>query len=212
MSLFKEFVLNDPPPSANVAVMGIPGMSMIGRHVMEKLMELTKAVEFVKCVPQFLPDMLLGEDDGKPYVPGIDLYKSAKGKPDLLMATSNFQVGLTPTPYSYWLAEYLVRKAQQTSSERMVVFDSVTKDHAEHPGTFYIASDRSSAKWAKGLKLRPLRPGRVAGLSPIIVATCRLYKIPAVGVISVMNDQSKPAAHVNKSFAALVRLIDLQVP
>jgi predicted ATP-grasp superfamily ATP-dependent carboligase len=212
MSLFKEFVLNDPPPGANVAVMAIPGTTMIGRHVVEKLMEITKAAEFIKCVPQFLPDVLLGEDDGRPYVPGIDIYKSTKGKPDLLMATSNFQIGLTPAPYSYWMAEYLVRKAKQVSSERVVVLDAAVKDHAGHLGTFYIASDSSSAKWAQGLKLRPLHPGKVMGLSPVIVATCRLYKVPAVGVISVMNDRSKPAAHVNRSFAALVRLIDLQVP
>jgi predicted ATP-grasp superfamily ATP-dependent carboligase len=212
MSLFKEFTLNDPPPGANVAVMAIPGLTMIGRHVMEKLMDLTKAVEFMKCVPQFLPDILLGEDDGRPYVPGIDLYKSTKGKPDLLLATSNFQIGLTPAPYSYWMAEYLVRKARQTSSEKVVTFDSMAKDHEGRPGTYYIASDRSSAKLAKSLKLRPLRPGRVKGLSPVIVATCRLCKVPAVGIISVMNDQSKPTAHVNRSFAALVRLIDLQLP
>ncbi|HYA21995.1 MAG TPA: PAC2 family protein [Thermoproteota archaeon] len=212
MSIFKEFVLNDPPPGPNIAVIAIPGTTMIGRHVVEKLMELTKATEFIKCVPQFLPDVLLGEDDGRPYVPGIDIYKSTKGKPDLLMATSNFQIGLTPAPYSYWMAEYLVRKAKQISSERIVVFDSTVKDRAGHLGTFYIASDSSSAKLAKDLKLHPIHPGKIPGLSPVIVATCRLYKIPAVGVISVMNDKSKPAAHINRSFAALVRLVDLQVP
>jgi len=212
MSLFKEFTMNDPPPSSNVAVMAIPGATMVGRHVVEKLMDLTKAVEFAKCVPQFLPDLLLGEDDGRPYIPGIDFYRSTKGKPDLLLATSNFQIGLSPAPYSYWMAEYLVRKARQIASEKVVIFDSMASDHEERLGTFYIASDRTSAKSAQSLKMRPLRAGMVRGLSPLIVATCRLYKMPAVGIVSVMNAESKPTAHINRSFAALVRLIDLQIP
>jgi len=212
MSLFKEFVLSDPPSTPNVALVAVPGTLTLGRHVIDRVMDLTKAVEFSKCVPQFLPDVLLGEEDGRPYVPGIDLYKSTRGKPDLLIVTSNFQVGLSPSPHSYWLAEYIVRKVREASSERILVLDSVIKDQEGQTGIFYVANSKTSAKWAKSVGLRPLQLRRIGGLSSLVVPISRLYKLEALGVVSVIGDATKAASHVNRVFGALVRLIDLQVP
>jgi len=212
MSLFQEFVLNDPPTSPSVAVVAVPSSTTIGRQIMDKLMDLTKAVEFTKCVPQFLPDILLGEDDGKPYILGLDLYKSTRGKPSLLMVTSNFQVGLSPAPYSYWMAEYIVRKARQVNSSRLVVLDSVSREKAGRQGMFYIASDKHSAEWAKSIKLRPLPPGVVRGFSSLLVSACRLYKFQSLGIISALNDGARTTSFVNAGMSALVRSVDLQIP
>ncbi len=210
MSVFTEFPLGELPSPANVMLIGLPGVSVVGRRVVDKILEVTKSTELLKTVPHFLPDILIADEEGRPYLPGLDFYRSNKGDPTIVSVTSNFQIDLLPSPFSYWIAEYLVRKAKEFSCNKIAVLGTVL---GKKTVIFYLASGEAFSPSIESLNLTPLQHRSIEGISALVLPMSRFYKIPAIELaFQVTADGSAPPSLVNDGFSLLVRLLDLNIP
>jgi len=210
MSLFTEFQLGELPSPPNEMVVGLPGISIVNRRIIDRTLEATKSSELLKTVPHFLPDILIADDEGRPYLPGLEFYRSTKADPSIISVTSNFQLDLLPSPFSYWIAEYLVRKAKEFSCNRIAVLGTVPGNKTD---VFYAANGEELSLSATSLGLSPIPNRNVEGISTLLLPISRFYKIPAFELaLEVPMDGSVPASLINDGFGFLVRLLDLQIP
>lgn len=210
MSLFSEFPLGEAPLPPSSMLIGLPGISPIGRRIIDRVLQITKSSDFLKIVPHFLPDVLMVEDEGNPYVPGLELYRSNKGEPSVISVTSKFQIDLIPSPFSYWIAEYIVRKAKELSCNRIIALSAIV---GKKPGIFYASNKEELSYLAASVGLNPISSYYLEGLSSLVLPISKLYRIPSIMItFQVSASGSVNPSFVNDGFGYVIRLLDLKIP
>ncbi|MEM0219357.1 MAG: hypothetical protein QW314_04170 [Thermoproteota archaeon] len=204
--MFREFLIEEPAERLRTLLVMIPNVSQVTSRISERMVEVGKFTQYSKVVMHFLPDILLSDELGDGYLPGLELYKPSKGSEvQLGIITSKLQINQLPVPYSYWLAEYIVRKAKALSSSFIITvsdFDYI------RPGVRFFASSRELAKNVmESCDIKPVRKSYFYGVSSLIVPVSKLYKINAVSLVSLITKETQPQVLIN-AFNSLLRLLE----
>lgn len=204
--MFREFLLEEPVEKVRTLLVMLPNVSQITSRISERMVEIGKFTQYSKVIMHFLPDILLSDELGDGYLPGLELYKPSKSSElQLGIVTSKLQINQLPVPYSYWVAEYIVRKAKLLSSNFIITvsdFDYI------RPGVRFFASSKELAeKVAKDCEIRPVRKSYFYGISSLIVPVSKLYKINAVSLVSLITKETQPQV-LTYTFNSLLKLLE----
>lgn len=204
--MFREFFLEEPPDKAKILLVMLPNISQTTSRISDRMIEAGRFSQYSKIVMYFLPDVLLSDELGEGYLPGLELYKPSKSSElQLGIITSKLQINQLPVPYSYWVAEYIVRKAKKLSSNFII---TVSDFEFIKPGVRFFASSKELAKKVtENCDIKPVKRSYFYGISSLMIPISKLYKINAVSLVSLISKEAQPQV-LTSTFNSLLRLFE----
>ncbi|MGB9759088.1 MAG: hypothetical protein ACP5KW_05715 [Thermoproteota archaeon] len=204
--MFREFLLEEPVEKVRTLLVTLPNVSQITSRISERMIEVGKFTQYSKVIMHFLPDILLSDELGDGYLPGLELYRPSKNSElQLGMVTSKLQINQLPVPYSYWTAEYIVRKARALSSNFIITVSDF--DYVRPDVRFFASSKELAEKIAESCNIRPVRKSYFYGISSLIVPISKFYKINAVSLVSLVTKETQSQV-LTYAFNSLLRLLE----
>jgi proteasome assembly chaperone (PAC2) family protein len=204
--MFREFLLEEPIEKVRALLVMLPNVSQITSRISERMIEVGKFTQYSKVVMHFLPDILLSDELGEGYLPGLEFYRPSKNSElQLGIVTSKLQINQLPVPYSYWTAEYIVRKARALSSNFIITVSDF--DYVRPDVRFFASSKELAEKISENCNIRPVKKSYFYGISSLIVPISKLYKINAVSLVSLVTKETQPQV-LTYAFNSLLRLLE----
>lgn len=204
--MFREFLLEEPAERIKTLLVMLPNVSQITSRISERMIEIGKLTQYSKVVMHFLPDILLSDEFGDGYLPGLELYRPSKSSElQLGIITSKLQINQLPVPYSYWTAEYIVRKAKALSSNFLITVSDF--DYVRPDVRFFASSKELAKKVEESCGIRPVQKSYFYGISSLIVPVSKLYKINAVSLVSLVTKETQSQV-LTYAFNSLLKLLE----
>jgi len=206
--LFEEFIMEEPIDKADIMLVTIPNVTQLVSQVTERIIEIGRFTQCSKIIASFLPDILLSDDLGRSYLPGLEVFKPKTAEEfKAVLVSSRLQINQLPIPYSYWLAEYLVRKAKNLSVKLVITISDFS---FIKPSVRFISNSRELSKNVElKCNIKPMKKFYLTGVSSLIVPISKIYGIKALSLFSLVSNEAQQNKLSSLTFEYLMRLLEL---
>lgn len=162
-----------------IAVVGFPGMGLVGKTVAEYLKSSLGADLIARIYGYGFPAHLLSYEDGYADIIHVDLHYAKKDSIGILIITSDIQPISDRGQHS--LSRYIIKQLKELSVRELIAAAAYVSETTSHSRNVYVVGNNPEAmrKYIdKGAV--PLSGGVISGLNGVIVGWAKLYKIDAV--------------------------------